>query len=83
MSGPGEGSEAAASVVRGVAEAPPNPPPVTIDGDWEPWFAWHPVRLYMSGRLAWLCRIHRRAIHRSGMAMWDYTDHPETLGKIE
>jgi hypothetical protein len=83
MSGPGEGSEATASIAGSVAPEPLDPPPVTIDGDWEPWFAWHPVRLYMSGRLAWLCRIHRRAIHRSGMAMWDYTDHPETLGKIE
>ena len=60
-----------------VTEGPPKPPPITIDGSWEPWFAWHPVKLYMSGRLAWLCRIHRRAIHRSGMAMWDYTDQPE------
>lgn len=58
-------------------EGPPKPPPITIDGAWEPWYAWHPVRLYMSGRLAWLCRIHRRAIHRCGMAMWDYTREPE------
>lgn len=53
------------------------PPPVTIDGPWELWYAWHPVRLYMSRRLTWMCWIHRRAIHRSGMAMWDYTDQPE------
>lgn len=56
------------------------PPPITIDGAWEPWYAWHPVRLYMSGRLAWMRRIHRRAIHRCGMAMWDYTDQPEMQG---
>ena len=62
------------------AESPPRPPPVTIDGTWEPWYAWHPVKLYMSSQLAWLCWIHRRAIHRSGMAMWDYTDRPELHG---
>jgi len=56
---------------------PSRPPPVTIDGGWEPWYAWHPVKLYMSSRLAWLCWVHRRAIHRSGLAMWDYTDDPE------
>ncbi len=59
------------------AAGPPKPSPLTIDSGWEPWYAWHPVRLYMSWRLVWLCKIHRRAIHRSGMAMWDYTDRPE------
>ena len=59
------------------AEKPPKPPVLTIDSGWEPWYAWHPVRLYMSGRLAWCRLIHRRSIHRCGMAMWDYTDQPE------
>ncbi len=34
------------------AAGPPKPAPVTIDSGWEPWYAWHPVRLYMSWRLA-------------------------------
>ncbi len=71
------GDGAAQAAAGPAIEGSPRPPPLTIDGAWEPWFAWHPVRLYMSGRIAWLFRIHRRRIHRSGMAMWDYTDRPE------
>src|SRR5581483_3210165 len=30
--------------------------PLVYESDWKPWFAWHPVRLYMTGRIAWLRR---------------------------
>ncbi len=29
-------------------------------GDWEPWFAWHPVKIAATGRWTWLRRIKRR-----------------------
>ena len=45
--------------------------------DWENWFAWHPVRLYMTGRVVWLRHIHRRNVSRSGVATCDYTDQPD------
>jgi hypothetical protein len=47
------------------------------DSDWMRWFAWRPVRLYMTGGLAWLCFIHRRQVSRSGIATCDYTDRPD------
>ena len=37
--------------------------------DWEPWFAWHPVRV--NGRVRWLRKVYRRAV--SGLDYpWEY-----------
>jgi hypothetical protein len=47
------------------------------DSDWESWFAWRPVRLYMTGGLAWFRFVHRRDVSRSGIATRDYTDRPD------
>ena len=43
---------------------------------WERWFAWHPVRLYMSSRHAWLRWIWRRCVDKNGLESCDYTDGP-------
>jgi hypothetical protein len=48
-----------------------------IEGEWEPWFAWRPVRLYSTARLIWLRRIHRRGIVKFGLATCEYTDAPD------
>ena len=46
--------------------------------DWAPWYAWRPVRLYMTGKVAWLSWIFRRCvIHSTGFRTCDYTDQPE------
>jgi len=50
--------------------------PDLIEGEWEPWFAWRPVRLYSTGRLAWLRSIHRRAIVKFRLETCEYTDTP-------
>lgn len=47
------------------------------ESDWESWFAWRPVRLYMTGQFAWLRHIHRRNVSRSGISTCDYTDRPD------
>jgi len=52
-------------------------PPITIDSDWERWYAWRPVKLYMSGRYAWLRVIYCRCLHKNGIETCDYTDTPE------
>gem|GEM_PF-6157637 len=44
---------------------------------WQPWFAWHPVRLYMSSRHAWLKPLWRRCVDKNGVECCDYTDTPE------
>jgi hypothetical protein len=41
------------------------------------WFAWHPVKSYMSPRYAWLRPIYRRCVNKSGLKSCDYTDSPE------
>lgn len=33
-------------------------------GDWHLWFAWRPV-LTFDRRWVWLCRVHRRCMHRN------------------
>ena len=53
------------------------PEALRYESDWESWFAWHPVRLYMTGRHAWLRIIHRRNVSMSGIARCDYTDQPD------
>jgi hypothetical protein len=74
------------------ARAPLNPPlsvPTAVDGPnnyeppiepftaWESWFAWRPVRLYMSSRYAWLRPIHRRCVRKGVFMSCDYTDDPD------
>jgi len=57
-----------------------NVPPTAISEvtEWTPWFAWHPVRLYMTGRTAWLSWMFRRCvIHATGFRTCDYTTEPD------
>ena len=53
------------------------PEALRYDSDWESWFAWRPVRLYMTGGVAWLRAIHRRNVSQSGIVTCDYTDQPD------
>jgi hypothetical protein len=53
------------------------PPIQSFQGKWERWFAWHPVRLYMTSRFAWLTTIYRRCVTKGDVASRDYTDSPE------
>jgi hypothetical protein len=46
-------------------------------GAWMSWFAWIPVRLYMSPRMAWLRVIYRRNVRIHGISSCDYTDQPD------
>lgn len=43
---------------------------------WEAWFAWRPVRLYMTGQYAWLRPIYRRTLVKTAGACCEYTDDP-------
>ena len=43
---------------------------------WHPWFAWHPVRLYMTGQFAWLRQVYRRHVVKPVGTMCEYTDDP-------
>lgn len=51
-------------------------PPDSV-GVWTAWFAWLPVRLYMSPHFAWLRTIHRRNVRLHGIESCDYSDTPE------
>ena len=60
--------------------------PVRVSGDesvlvalmpWEPWFAWHPIKLYMSRQYAWMRWIWRRSVDKNGIDGCDFTDAPE------
>jgi hypothetical protein len=44
---------------------------------WERWFAWRPVKLYMTPNYAWLRTIYRRCVTKNGLRMRDYTDQPQ------
>jgi hypothetical protein len=44
---------------------------------WEPWFAWRPVKLYMTGHYAWLRRIYRRTVVKTAGSNCEYTDDPQ------
>jgi hypothetical protein len=47
-------------------------------GKWEPWFAWHPVRLIGPVKFAWLRRISRRYVLTEGRQLeMDYSDRPK------
>ena len=59
------------------AERNPGGAFLIVEGDWEPWFAWHPVRLYSTGNFAWLRRIYRRCLIKGGFETCEYTDMPE------
>ena len=41
---------------------------------WKPWFAWRPVRLYMTGDYAWLRYIYRRNVVKAAVGTVEYTD---------
>jgi hypothetical protein len=43
--------------------------------DWQPWFAWYPVRLQPSegSRIVWWRRISRRYSMALDYASWDYS----------
>lgn len=44
---------------------------------WRPWFAWRPVRLYMTGQFAWLRPLYRRRVIKPEGAACEYTDDPD------
>lgn len=58
------------------AELPHEPNAALKVDRWRPWFAWHPVRLYMTGQFAWLRRIHRRWVIKPVGTSCEYTDDP-------
>jgi hypothetical protein len=58
------------------AELPYEPDAALRVQPWQPWFAWHPVRLYMTGQFAWLKRVYRRHVIKPVGATCEYTDDP-------
>jgi hypothetical protein len=47
-------------------------------GVWHPWFAWRPVLLFKSFRVAWLRGIsRRRVLTAQNVLVMEYTDTPE------
>ena len=59
------------------AELPHEPSSALQVFPWQPWFAWRPVRLYMTGQLAWLRRVYRRSVVKPVGAVCEYTDNPD------
>ena len=59
------------------AELPHEPNSALRVFPWQPWFAWRPVRLYMTGRLAWFRRVHRRCVVKPVGQICEYTDSPD------
>ena len=57
-------------------EHPPEPCAALQVDPWHPWFAWHPVRLYMTGQFAWLRLVHRRYVTKAVGSICEYTDDP-------
>jgi len=45
-------------------------------GEWQAWFAWRPVRLYVIGDITWLRSIYRRNLTNDRIVASDYTDRP-------
>jgi hypothetical protein len=46
-------------------------------GEWEAWFAWYPVHLFGTKRVAWLRRISRRPVLAEKCHLqYDYSDTP-------
>lgn len=58
-----------------VSELEPGGAALQVD-HWEPWFAWRPVKLYMTGRYAWLRPIWRRKVVKTAGSNSEYTDDP-------
>jgi len=51
--------------------------------EWAAWFAWRPVRLYMSGKIVWLNWVFRRCvIHGNGFETCDYTLEPDEFPRL-
>jgi hypothetical protein len=46
-------------------------------GEWQSWYAWRPVKLYMTPRYAWLRPIFRRCVMKGAVECCDYTDRPD------
>jgi hypothetical protein len=45
--------------------------------EWQPWFAWRPVRFYSEVRFAWLRRVSRRFVLTAPKHLHpEYTDRP-------
>lgn len=56
-----------------VNELEPGGAPLQVD-HWKPWFAWRPVRLYMTGDFAWLRHIYWRNVVKTAGGTVEYTD---------
>ena len=67
-----------------VTEAAAPGPDISIMQDpWGAWFAWHPVKLYMTRRYCWLRTIHRRCVTKNGLQSCEYTDQPEEYPSVD
>jgi hypothetical protein len=58
------------------AEFPQEPDAALRVQPWRPWFAWRPVRLYMTGQFAWLRLVHCRHVIKPAGWICEYTDNP-------
>lgn len=59
------------------AELPHEPNAALRVHHWRPWFAWRPVRLYMTGQFAWLRPLYRRLVIKPEGMVCEYTDDPD------
>ena len=51
-------------------------------GEWEPWFAWYPVRFYGEFRFAWMRPVSRRFVLTGRKHVHtEYTDRPGNFPK--
>jgi hypothetical protein len=62
----------------------PEQVPSIIDmTEWAAWFAWRPIRLYMSGKIVWLNWVFRRCVtHGNGFQTCDYTTEPDEFPRL-
>jgi hypothetical protein len=77
-----DGETPMSSTANPLSYAPPPAPQAGADGSitqhpWASWFAWRPVKLYMTRRYCWLRTIHRRCVTKNGFQSCEYTDRPE------
>ena len=59
-----------------LSELEPDVTAIHVDA-WKPWFAWRPVKLYMTRRFTWLRFIHRRTVLKTAGGTCEYTDDTE------
>ncbi len=75
-----------ASSVHGLGGTPQNvrgPASIIEEEQWERWFAWKPVTLYVVHKICWLRKIHRRRVTKHGLRISEYTDKPEEYPSVD